>query len=283
MTSQSARIHDDDGLRVIGLLNSAVEFHERVLDSENDPAAIEDAAREFGVAIAHYFTEESAHLDAAKQEGQTNSNTLMRLVGTAEESPTFLATRYAFDLADIVWPDREVFSDRLDAPENTPVTAHQIYDELQGVPVPGYAATADRIESEICRAVAFSQLSEEAQAAALLRLALPTSTTPSEAASTIEQAGSQQSCQSAHGSSPVAVEGHPERQSRRPCYERDHLFLKWNEAEDSPTFHSPAKIRDKWNREHPNDQIGDGRSGSDVVRKGLQAARRDRQQEAGDS
>lgn len=34
---------------------------------------------------------------------------------------------------------------------------------------------------------------------------------------------------------------------KRPAYERDHLFLEWYEAETEKTYHSHAKIRDKWN------------------------------------
>ncbi len=33
----------------------------------------------------------------------------------------------------------------------------------------------------------------------------------------------------------------------RPCYERDHLFLKWYETDGALTYRSNAKIRDKWN------------------------------------
>lgn len=40
--------------------------------------------------------------------------------------------------------------------------------------------------------------------------------------------------------------------------ERDRLFLEWYEAPGTPTFHSPAAIVDRWNREHP-DAIPRGR------------------------
>ena len=34
---------------------------------------------------------------------------------------------------------------------------------------------------------------------------------------------------------------------KRPAYDRDHLFLAWYETEGSDTYHSHAKIRDRWN------------------------------------
>ena len=30
---------------------------------------------------------------------------------------------------------------------------------------------------------------------------------------------------------------------KRPCYRRDHLWLKWHEAKGKATYHSPGKIR----------------------------------------
>jgi len=57
---------------------------------------------------------------------------------------------------------------------------------------------------------------------------------------------------------------------RRPCYDRDHTWLRW-----SNEGMTPAKIRDRWNREHPEATIGAGESGRDVVKKGLDAARED--------
>lgn len=35
---------------------------------------------------------------------------------------------------------------------------------------------------------------------------------------------------------------------KRPAYARDHLFLTWYEADGAETYHSQAKIRDKWNK-----------------------------------
>jgi hypothetical protein len=61
-------------------------------------------------------------------------------------------------------------------------------------------------------------------------------------------------------------------QSRRPRYDRDHLWLKWASEEGL----KPAAIRDRWNREHRQhggERIGSGRSGIDVVKKGLAKAR----------
>jgi len=62
---------------------------------------------------------------------------------------------------------------------------------------------------------------------------------------------------------------------QRPCYERDHTFLAWYNEVDASTYHSYARIRDRWNREHPKDPIGDGQHGRDLVKKGLKAAERD--------
>jgi hypothetical protein len=58
---------------------------------------------------------------------------------------------------------------------------------------------------------------------------------------------------------------------RRPNYARDHTWLCWCDKEGL----TPAKIRDRWNREHPEATIGKGESGRDLVKKGLLAARRD--------
>jgi hypothetical protein len=33
---------------------------------------------------------------------------------------------------------------------------------------------------------------------------------------------------------------------KRPAYDRDHLFLQWYDSEGVRTYHSHAKIRDKW-------------------------------------
>jgi hypothetical protein len=54
---------------------------------------------------------------------------------------------------------------------------------------------------------------------------------------------------------------------RRPCYDRDHIWLGWADA-----GMTPAKIRDKWNKEHPQETVGSGEPGRDTVRKGLKRA-----------
>jgi hypothetical protein len=60
--------------------------------------------------------------------------------------------------------------------------------------------------------------------------------------------------------------------SRRPCYGRDHTWLRWAEEENM----KPAGIRDRWNKEHSTETVGQGASGYDVVKKGLAKARADR-------
>jgi hypothetical protein len=68
-----------------------------------------------------------------------------------------------------------------------------------------------------------------------------------------------------------------EAPARRPCYERDHLWLQW---EDEGL--SPAKNRDRWNREyqqHGGATIGERRSGRDVVKEALKKARQERAEE----
>jgi hypothetical protein len=55
--------------------------------------------------------------------------------------------------------------------------------------------------------------------------------------------------------------------SHRPCYERDHTFLRWAEEEDM----TPAPIRNRWNEKNPKDKVT-----IEVVKKGLRAARRDK-------
>jgi hypothetical protein len=57
---------------------------------------------------------------------------------------------------------------------------------------------------------------------------------------------------------------------KRPCAERDHTFLAW--SEDGM---KPAAIRDRWNKEHPKEHVGDGGPGRDIVKKGIRAAQQD--------
>jgi hypothetical protein len=59
------------------------------------------------------------------------------------------------------------------------------------------------------------------------------------------------------------------RRSRRPCYDRDHTWLRWLEEEGM----RPAAIRDRWNRDFPHKKIGSGNSGRKTVKKGLDRAR----------
>lgn len=56
----------------------------------------------------------------------------------------------------------------------------------------------------------------------------------------------------------------PER-SRRPCYDRDQTFLSWKRQGTTP-----AAIRDRWNKEHPDKPIS-----IETVKKGIKAAERD--------
>jgi hypothetical protein len=63
---------------------------------------------------------------------------------------------------------------------------------------------------------------------------------------------------------------------RRPCYDRDHLWLQWSEHDNL----KPAAIRNRWNEEyqkHGGQPIGKGRSGREVVKEGLRKARAERQ------
>ena len=75
--------------------------------------------------------------------------------------------------------------------------------------------------------------------------------------------------------------GKPDEPSRRRCYARDHTWLKWYEAEGETTFHSPAEIRDKWNRENKDQQIDAGSNGRDVVENGIATATKERDSSGG--
>lgn len=67
---------------------------------------------------------------------------------------------------------------------------------------------------------------------------------------------------------------------KRPAYYRDHLFLTWYETEGAETYHSPAKISDKWEaipietrkRDYPT---APGNVNREIVRKGIAAAKKD--------
>lgn len=63
---------------------------------------------------------------------------------------------------------------------------------------------------------------------------------------------------------------------RRPRFSRDHQLLQWYEDE-GPEHHSPAAVRDRWNREHPEQPVGDGTPGCHVVEKAIQKARKERE------
>jgi hypothetical protein len=54
----------------------------------------------------------------------------------------------------------------------------------------------------------------------------------------------------------------------RPCYDRDHTWLRWKEEEGM----RPAGIRDLWNRDHPEDPVASGESGRLVVKEGIRKA-----------
>jgi hypothetical protein len=62
----------------------------------------------------------------------------------------------------------------------------------------------------------------------------------------------------------------------RPCYDRDHLWLRWREE-----GMKPAAIRNRWNQEYAQyggDKIGTGRPGYEVVKQALARARKEKQQ-----
>jgi hypothetical protein len=63
----------------------------------------------------------------------------------------------------------------------------------------------------------------------------------------------------------------PTRKKPRSCYERDHAWCDQYLLADSPTFHRPAVIRNKWNAQHPRDQVT-----VDDVKKGVRKALRER-------
>jgi hypothetical protein len=62
---------------------------------------------------------------------------------------------------------------------------------------------------------------------------------------------------------------------------RDHLWLAWYETTGTDTFHSPARIRDKWNRENQSSKIDDGDKGRDLVEKSIEKARGERERSGG--
>jgi hypothetical protein len=65
-------------------------------------------------------------------------------------------------------------------------------------------------------------------------------------------------------------------QAPRPCYDRDHLWLRWREE-----GMKPAAIRNRWNKEYAHyggEKIGTGRPGYEVVKQALARARKEEQQ-----
>ena len=68
----------------------------------------------------------------------------------------------------------------------------------------------------------------------------------------------------------VAENGETSR-PKRGCYDRDHTWLRWR-VQNGMT---PAEIRDCWNKEHPDKRIGSGKSGIDLVKKGIKRAKAD--------
>jgi hypothetical protein len=68
-----------------------------------------------------------------------------------------------------------------------------------------------------------------------------------------------------------------EKDRRRPCYDRDHLWRQW--AEEGLGL---AAIRDLWNErynQYGGEPIGKGRSGMDTVKTALKKARKEREEE----
>ena len=72
---------------------------------------------------------------------------------------------------------------------------------------------------------------------------------------------------------------------KRPCFARDHLFLKWHETDGDNTYHRLAPIRDKWNDlpENKREDIAPkcsgslpkGRCGTDRVKTAIKKARKE--------
>lgn len=60
--------------------------------------------------------------------------------------------------------------------------------------------------------------------------------------------------------------------TRRRCYERDHTWLEWHKS-----GLGPAAIRDRWNKENPDDAIclTTKENGRDTVKAGLNKARKE--------
>lgn len=58
---------------------------------------------------------------------------------------------------------------------------------------------------------------------------------------------------------------------KRPCHDRDHLWLRWHEEERM----GPAAIRDRWNQghQHPDDRISADKRGRATVITALKKAR----------
>jgi hypothetical protein len=58
-----------------------------------------------------------------------------------------------------------------------------------------------------------------------------------------------------------------------PTADRNETFLAWYEDQGSETHRSPARIRDRWNSEHPKLRV----ASRDVVKKAIAAARKRRE------
>jgi hypothetical protein len=74
---------------------------------------------------------------------------------------------------------------------------------------------------------------------------------------------------------PAAPAAGASNKPRRPCYDRDHLWLRWHEEEGM----NPAAIRDRWNREyqqHGGERIAAKKRGLFVVIEGLKKAKEER-------
>jgi hypothetical protein len=72
---------------------------------------------------------------------------------------------------------------------------------------------------------------------------------------------------------PVLTEKPISRRRRRAM--RDALWLQWYEDETSETCGSPAAIRDRWNREHPEDPVNldTNEQGRDTIWRAIKRAK----------
>lgn len=69
------------------------------------------------------------------------------------------------------------------------------------------------------------------------------------------------------GPEDLAIEPNQDQTKKRRCYDRDHLWLKWQREGIGI-----AAIRDRWNQENPSARIETGEAGRDLVKKGIKRA-----------